>query len=92
MMAKLLSRSAKQFRADVKKYEIPHLKLGRDRLFDPNEVEQVLLVRQSAQSNASATQEKPATISHQKAVYKTQSNAKDEQDATTRYELLLGLR
>lgn len=41
-MAQRLSRSIKQFRADVKKYRIPHLLLGRTKLFCPEEVEKHL--------------------------------------------------
>ncbi len=37
-MAKLLSRGAEQFRKEVIKYAIPHIRLGQDRLFDSKEV------------------------------------------------------
>ena len=37
-MAELLSRGAEQFKKEVIKYSIPHIRLGRDRLFDSEEV------------------------------------------------------
>ncbi len=37
-IAELLSRGAEQFRKEVIKYAIPHLRLGRDHLFDSEEV------------------------------------------------------
>ena len=37
-MAELLSRGAEQFKREVVRYAIPHLRLGDDQLFDPEEV------------------------------------------------------
>ncbi len=44
-MARLLSRSVKQFRTDVHNHAIPHLRLGRDKLFDPDLVIRYLSVQ-----------------------------------------------
>ena len=44
-MARLLSRSVKQFRADVSKYSIPHILIGRAKVFDPIRVIEYLIAR-----------------------------------------------
>lgn len=49
-MAKLLSRSAKQFRNDVANHEIPHLRLRCTKLFDADEVFE-FLARQTRESS-----------------------------------------
>ncbi|HRH43840.1 MAG TPA: helix-turn-helix domain-containing protein [Pyrinomonadaceae bacterium] len=41
-MARLLNRCEKTFRKYVIQYQIPHIRLGRDMLFDPSEVENYL--------------------------------------------------
>lgn len=85
-MARLLSRSAKQFRADVKKYNIPHLRLGRDKLFDPEEVERFLTGEQEVVAKHTLSQSFAAVNSpkhFQKSEIKTPQ--------TERYKRLVGL-
>jgi hypothetical protein len=85
-MARLLSRSAKQFRVDVKKYSIPHLCLGRDKLFDPEEVERFLTGKQEPIAKHTLTQ-LFVVANSPKHSQKTET----ETLHTERYKSLLGL-
>lgn len=90
-MARLLSRSPKQFRRDVANYEIPHLKLGRDKLFDPEEVEQLLLSKSfepRLSRSRSSTKSKPVNSSLIPKTLPENSTAKERK---RRYEIMLGL-
>lgn len=84
-MARLLSRSSKQFRVDVFTYRIPHIQLGRNKLFDPEEVERYLIENGQTNSHSSTTKSvdfrspKPSRI------------AKSETVQSNRYQTLLGL-
>lgn len=84
-MAELLRRNPKQFRVDVKKYNIPHIKIGGRRLFDYEEVENSLKVYASDSSLFAA---KPQNKKPRK------KNTKDDNknDKKAYYEELLGLR
>jgi hypothetical protein len=53
-MAHLLSRSVKQFRTDVATQAIPHIKLGRTKLFNPEQVIKYLSVQLNNQANESS--------------------------------------
>ncbi len=84
-MADLLRRSYKQFRADVVKYNIPHIRIGGTRLFNFKEVEDFLKVR-----NSNSNLFSPKVQSKKK-------NSKDLETAVentkkTHYQTLLGLR
>jgi len=84
-MAELLRRSPKQFRVDVKKYNIPHIKIGGRKLFDYQEVENSLKVYAS-ESNlfaANAQNKKPS---------KKDTKDENKNDKKAYYEGLLGLR
>lgn len=84
-MAELLRRSYKQFRADVVKYNIPHIKIGGTRLFNFKEVEDFLKVKNSN------------SILPSPKVQNKKKNSKDlktagENTKKTHYQTLLGLR
>ena len=84
-MARLLSRSTKQFRVDVHNYEIPCLRLCRTCLFDPEEVEQHLReYNQPITVFSSAKSSVPGTA-------KARRNAGAETNHFDRYKTLLGL-
>lgn len=86
-MAKLLSRSVKQFRVDVRLYNIPFIQLGRNKLFNPQEVEEHLSAQ--AEPKASSKTEKfPSTTSMSKRKRFTTTSEPSE----SRYKTLLGLR
>ena len=85
-MARILSRSTKQFRADVKRYAIPHLQLGRDKLFNPEEVEEFL----TASQEISVTLKSTELLMGSKSL--AASNATNSETLNTkRYKSLLGL-
>lgn len=86
-MAQRLSRSIKQFRADVKKHRIPHLLLGRTKLFCPEEVEKHL-AQQALLDLLSQNNNSPKSINKQakrKPLPTIQTEKKDQ------YKQLLGL-
>lgn len=85
VMARILSRSVKQFRADVKKYNIPCLELGRDRLFDPEKVTQYLSVK----SNSSEQSDTVQSTANNSPAKKTKNSEQSETE--NRYKSLLGL-
>lgn len=86
IMARMLSRCVKQFRKDVKKYNIPHIELGRDKLFDPERVIQYLTVEEQSPVHTtlvlSPTDDSPP---------KNSQKIKFEIIKTERYKSLLGL-
>lgn len=84
-MACLLSRSPKQFRVDVFTYRIPHIQLGRNKLFDPEEVERYLI--ENGQTNAASL---PAESGSFRSTKPTRI-AKSDATQSNRYETLLGL-
>lgn len=86
-MAKLLSRSVKQFRADVRLYNIPYIQLDRNKLFNPQEVEDHLS-SQTQPIGQLKTKKFPNTTSTSKRKrYKATSEPSE-----SRYKILLGLR
>jgi len=84
-MARLLSRSIKQFRADVCNYQIPHIQLGRNKLFDPIEVERYLTEYKHTPLPISVN--KTTNISPTKSSRINKSNSSQ----SNRYQSLLGL-
>ena len=84
-MARLLSRSIKQFRADVCNYQIPYIQLGRNKLFDPEEVERYLIEFRLANSASSTTQ---SSNFHSTKPHKI---IKPDSGQSNRYQTLLGL-
>lgn len=84
-MARLLSRSIKQFRADVCNYQIPYIQLGRNKLFDPQEVEQYLIEYKLSNSTSSATRSSNFPSTKPSKFIKTDSSQ------INRYQALLGL-
>lgn len=84
-MARLLSRSSKQFRADVSTYRIPHIQLGRNKLFDPEEVERYLI--QNSQTSAAPSPAESGSIRSTKP----SRIAKSDPTQSNRYQTLLGL-
>lgn len=75
-MAKLLSRSAKQFRRDVANHEIPHLRLGRTKLFDAIEVFEFL----SRQTRESSEFSKAGKVKLKKQTLKQQINFDEQKE------------
>jgi len=86
-MARLLSRSVKQFRADVRNHSIPHLRLGRDKLFDPDLVIGYLSV-QSEPPEKFSVKEFITSSPPSKKLLEEESETND----ANRYKLLLGLK
>jgi Sec-independent protein translocase protein TatA len=84
-MARLLSRSIKQFRADVSNYQIPYIQLGRNKLFDPKEVERYLTEFRLTISDS------PTTQSSNLRSTKPHKIIKPDSDQSNRYQVLLGL-
>lgn len=84
-MARLLSRSVKQFRADVRNYNIPCIRLGRTMLFEPEEVERYLLENQQTKFVSSPTEPPNSRAAKPPQISKSDSNQSD------RYQTLLGL-
>ena len=87
VMARLLSRSVKQFRDDVDNYQIPHIKLGRDKLFDPEKVAHHL----SEKSPPPAARTVSAQTGTADAPAETRRKIESGTAANDRYKLLLGL-
>jgi len=85
-MAQRLNRCPKTFRKYVIEYQIPHICLGRDMLFDTTEVENYL--SNFTLINQSSTQEFPIQIARKS---KTKSNTKNSDKSRNRYANLLGL-
>ncbi len=85
-MAQRLSRCPKTFRKYVIEYQIPHICLGRDMLFDAAEVENYL--SNFTRINQSSTQEVTIQIAGKS---KTKSNTKNSDKSRNRYANLLGL-
>jgi len=85
-MAQRLNRCPKTFRKYVIEYQIPHICLGRDMLFDATEVENYL--SNFTQINQSSTQEPQIQIPRKS---KTKSNTKNSYQSRNRYANLLGL-
>ena len=88
VMAQLLSRSVKQFRADVEKYHTPHIKLGRDKLFDPEKVIQFLLDKSQTAPPAQIISAQPAWAD---SSAKKHRKIESETVKTNRFKSLLGL-
>ena len=86
-MARLLSRSVKQFRADVHNHSIPHLRLGRDKLFDPDLVIRYLSV-QPKPPEKSSIKEFITSSPPSKKLLKEELKTND----ANRYKSLLGLK
>lgn len=86
-MAKLLSRSVKQFRIDVEVYNIPYIKLGCNKLFNPFEVEEYL----NSETIRNDRTEKPSFSTPTSEIAKKQIKPKSE-NRKNRYKTLLGLR
>ncbi len=85
-MAQRLNRCPKTFRKYVIEYQIPHICLGRDMLFDATEVENYL--SNFTRINQSSTQEPQIQIPKK---LKTKSNTKNSYQSRNRYANLLGL-
>ena len=88
-MARLLSRCVKQFRADVKKYSIPYLSLGRSKLFIPEEVENFLA--QNALQNLITSDANSEQVKNNQKARKNYRKSKLETRAKEHYRKLLGL-
>ena len=82
-MAKLLNRSAKQFRKDVAKQLIPHIVLGRTKLFDQTEVENFL--------RSQATKSAEIEVDTKPKSKRTSKPHKNKSSETLHYKKLLGL-
>lgn len=84
-IARLMNRCEKTFRKYVIKYKIPHIRLGRDMLFDVAEVENHLrkltMAEQIAEFNENSFEPKAKTT-------KTRPNSNKSKN---RYAELLGL-
>ncbi|MGI8468927.1 MAG: hypothetical protein ACR2N3_10785 [Pyrinomonadaceae bacterium] len=96
VMARILSRCPKQFKQDVKKYDIPHLGIGRDLLFYPQEVEEYLSELTKAR-NSKLKEVKEKTIknkSMRQHSFSSQiiSKKEGEQSSEPYFKSLLGLR
>ncbi len=85
-MAQRLNRSPKTFRKYVIEYQIPHICLGRDMLFNAAEVENYL--SNFTLMNQSLTRKSEAAISGK---LKTKRNSKKLEQSRNRYASLLGL-
>lgn len=83
-MAKLLNRSAKQFRKDVAKQMIPHIILGKTKMFDQTEVENFL----RSQTTNSAEIE----VNKKNKRRKTSNSPKNKSTENLHYKELLGLK
>ncbi len=73
-MAIRLNRSAKTFRKYVILYKIPHIKLGRDMLFDPSKVERFL---ESFAATEQSPDAPPKIVSKKKIEINSPSAQKD---------------
>lgn len=85
-MAQKLNRCPKTFRKYVVEYQIPHIRLGRDMLFDAAEVENYL--SNLTLMNQSSTIESGVSVSKKS---KTKPNSKKLAQSKSRYASLLGL-
>ena len=85
-MSALLNRCERTFRKYVRQYKIPHIRLGRDMLFNPPEVENYLknltLVNQPGD---------PAAANYFKEKLKTKRNVNSLNNSRNKYARLLGL-
>ncbi len=85
-MAQKLNRCPKTFRKYVIEYQIPHICLGRDMLFNAAEVENYL--SNFTLMNQSSTRKSEAAVSRK---LKTKRNSKKLEQSRNRYASLLGL-
>ena len=85
-MAQKLNRCPKTFRKYVVEYQIPHILLGRDMLFDAAEVENYL--SNLTLINQLSTVESGVSVSK---ISKTKPNSKKPEQSKSRYASLLGL-
>jgi len=84
-MAQRLNRCEKTFRKYVIEYKIPHIRLGRDMLFNADEVESYLLnlTMKSADSLSDASSAKTKA--------KTNKSLKHQDKSKNKYAKLLGI-
>ena len=85
-MAQKLNRCPKTFRKYVIEYQIPHICLGRDMLFNVAEVENYL--SNFTLMNQSSTRRSEVAVSRK---LKTKRNSKKLEQSRNRYASLLGL-
>ncbi len=83
-MASLLNRSVKQFRKDVAKQMIPHITLGKTKMFDQTEVENFL--RSQSTNSAEIKINKKSKRKKPSKYYKNKSSE------NSNYKELLGLK
>lgn len=87
-MAHLLSRSVKQFRTDVAAQGIPHVRLGRSKLFDPKQVIEYLLAQSNDSPEAATEKTKSKTINFK---LKTTASQNLKTDEIKRYKEMMEL-
>ena len=96
VMSQMLSRCSKQFKQDVKKYDIPQLKTGRDLLFYPKEVEEYLLeLTKTKGFHLEKLKGKTGTnkpFGRSRHPSQITSRKSDEQNSEIYFKSLLGLR
>lgn len=84
-MARLLNRCEKTFRKYVCEYQIPHIRLGRDMLFNVSEVENYLKFMTMTHSKEQAQRNSTKVIS------KTKRNLNNLDKSKNKYANLLGI-
>ena len=85
-MARLLNRCEKTFRKYVLEYKIPHIRLGRDMLFDAEEVEKFLL-NLTMESSLNSAGKKPVNARK----YGVKNNSSKLRKTQNKYAKLLGI-